>query len=393
MKFSKTISLFSILAILLTSLPVSLVSAGEEVVSERGTTGRNEIHELTGGASVPVTMLEVEGESQSIDPSQIPDGLTSAQWASIQQSIVADQYNFSAENDASTTLGATAYNPSQNWDLAFGAQGLSVTPRGEGEDWVWGLSLSAYGYEGNLTGLKDLSGLDFGQNTLTYQWDSNISEWWINNSAGLEQGFTLQERPASSGGSNLLIVEMEVMGNLTPAQIGGVIHFQDESSETVLIYDKLHVTDAEGKVIPAQFTVDNSQLTIRIIVKDSHAVYPLTIDPWTQTAKLLASDGSEADHFGRSVSISGDTVVVGAHLDDDDGGDSGSAYIFERNHGGEGNWGQSAKLTASDGAESDKFGWSVSVSGDTIVVGAFLDDDNGSDSGSAYIFERDLGGA
>ncbi len=111
-----------------------------------------------------------------------------------------------------------------------------------------------------------------------------------------------------------------------------------------------------------------------------------------QVAKLTAADGAAGDMFGISVSVSGDTAIAGAHQDDDAGHHSGSAYVFERDEGGPGNWGQVAKLTAADGAFSDWFGWSVSVSGTAAIVGAFGDDDAGTESGSAYIFERDEGG-
>jgi len=113
---------------------------------------------------------------------------------------------------------------------------------------------------------------------------------------------------------------------------------------------------------------------------------------WDQVTRLTASDAAAADYFGHSVSVSGDTVVIGAYSDDDAGLSSGSAYIFERDQDGPNNWGEVTKLTASDGAWGDFFGWSVSISGDTVVIGAYHDDDAGSDSGSAYIFERDQGG-
>ena len=116
------------------------------------------------------------------------------------------------------------------------------------------------------------------------------------------------------------------------------------------------------------------------------------IDNWGQVAKLIASDGAEGDWFGWSVAISSDTVVVGAHFDDDNGTASGSAYIFERNAGGDNSWGQVAKLIASDGAEGDKFANQVAISGATVLVGAVWDDDHGHNSGSAYIFERNAGG-
>ena len=111
---------------------------------------------------------------------------------------------------------------------------------------------------------------------------------------------------------------------------------------------------------------------------------------WNEVQKLTASDGAEGDWFGRSVSISGDYAVIGARYDDDNGSFSGSAYVFERD--GAGNWLEVQKLTASDGNPYDKFGLSVSISGDYAVIGAYLDDDNGSSSGSAYVFERDGAG-
>jgi len=106
---------------------------------------------------------------------------------------------------------------------------------------------------------------------------------------------------------------------------------------------------------------------------------------WTQQAKLTASDAAVEDQFGRSVSVSGDTAVVGSSFDDDGGESSGSAYVFTRSGS---TWTQQAKLTASDAAAEDLFGYSVSVSGDTAVVGASFDDDAGESSGSAYVFTR-----
>jgi len=106
---------------------------------------------------------------------------------------------------------------------------------------------------------------------------------------------------------------------------------------------------------------------------------------WMEQAKLSASDGAVLDWFGISVAIMGDTIMVGAYNDDDNGTDSGSLYVFTRTGT---TWTQQAKLTASDGAANDRFGTSVAIDGDTIVVGASGDDDNGSASGSARVFIR-----
>ena len=108
----------------------------------------------------------------------------------------------------------------------------------------------------------------------------------------------------------------------------------------------------------------------------------------TQTAKLTASDGAAGDYFGISVGISSDRVVVGARYNDiGSNADQGSAYIFIKPAEGWTNMTQSAKLTASDGAAQDRFGNSAVIDGDTVVVGAYLNDiGSNADQGSAYVF-------
>ncbi len=113
------------------------------------------------------------------------------------------------------------------------------------------------------------------------------------------------------------------------------------------------------------------------------AAFPAFARTATEAAKLLAGDGVASDEFGWSVSVSGDTAVIGALADDDNDAESGSASVFVRD--GAGNWTPQAKLLAGDGAAFDYFGSSVSVSGDTAVIGAYGDNDNGFHSGSAYI--------
>ncbi|KAA3604311.1 MAG: T9SS C-terminal target domain-containing protein [Calditrichaeota bacterium] len=106
---------------------------------------------------------------------------------------------------------------------------------------------------------------------------------------------------------------------------------------------------------------------------------------WTQQAKLTASDANSNDYFGTYVSISGDYVLIGANGDDDGGGLSGSAYIFKRDGI---SWSEQAKLTANDAASGDSFGESVAISGEYSVIGAPVDDDSFSNSGSVYVFKR-----
>ena len=120
------------------------------------------------------------------------------------------------------------------------------------------------------------------------------------------------------------------------------------------------------------------------------ARYPVVIDPFFQQAKLTASDGAKLDFFGDSVAVTGDTVVVGARLDSlfDDLVHDGSAYVFVKPAGG---WAgvliESAKLTASD---TRGFGYSVAVSGDTVVVGSFPGSFPGPET--VYVFVKPAGG-
>jgi len=110
---------------------------------------------------------------------------------------------------------------------------------------------------------------------------------------------------------------------------------------------------------------------------------------WVEQAQLLASDPVAADAFGVAVALQDGVAVIGAPETDDNGEGSGSAYVFERVGT---TWSQVVKLLPQDGATNDEFGISVSLFGNTALIGADRDDDTGSSSGSAYIYERDLAG-
>lgn len=116
---------------------------------------------------------------------------------------------------------------------------------------------------------------------------------------------------------------------------------------------------------------------------DQGAAYVFTRsgENWTLQEKLTAADGVN-DQFGVSVALSGDTALVGAWVDDVDFVDQGSAYVFTRSGG---DWSQQAKLTANDGAANDYFGFAVALSGDTALVSAIADD---ASRGSAYVYTR-----
>jgi hypothetical protein len=108
---------------------------------------------------------------------------------------------------------------------------------------------------------------------------------------------------------------------------------------------------------------------------------------WTQTAKLKANDAESFDGFGVSVGISGNTAIVGTYLDDNRAHEAGSAYIFERNNAGD--WVQTAKLIASDAGPLSWFAWSVGISGGSAIVGALQGSTWGDRLGKVYMFRQD----
>jgi len=110
-------------------------------------------------------------------------------------------------------------------------------------------------------------------------------------------------------------------------------------------------------------------------------VFQPDVAGWAEQAKLLASDGDDGDVLGGSLALEGDTLVVGANIDD--GG--GSAYVFR---GAGASWTEERKLTASDGAPGESYGYSVGVSNDVAIVGANLHEGVGADSGGAYLYEN-----
>ena len=226
-----------------------------------------------------------------------------------------------------------------------------------------------------------------------------IVEWYQNRKDGLEQGFTLTAPPGKRHEGTPLRVRLTVTGEVRPVLVdsGKALELIGGNGEHWLRYDHLMATDASGRELQARFRADRKQISL--LIDDTEAVYPLRIDPlFTQTKKLTASDAAADDRFGYSVATNGDTLVVGAYGKNWQSGappifvpiSRGAAYIFERNQGGAENWGQVKILTPSDSSASDRFGWSVAINGDTVVVGALVKDSN---TGAAYIFERNQGGA
>jgi hypothetical protein len=321
--------------------------------------------------------------------------------------LVTPAHDAAAPDGAASPLASRApgAKPSpKKGGLQASAQALGGVSRvgGAGQNekpWRWGLRLAGYGY-GTALRSPGPSRREAQDNRVSLRYAGGVTEWYINDKSGLEHGFTFAAPPAKSeGDSGRLRVSLAVEGDLrVGASDPDGVSFVDAAGQPVLSYRKLRAWDARGRALPSRMGLHRGQdAHIVLEVDDRGAAYPLTIDPLiaTQQAQLLAqtrlADGAASDNFGFSVSLSGDgtTALVGAYTDDTAAGfDAGSAYVFTRSGT---SWTPQQKLTAGDGAARDIFGHSVSLSGDgnTALVGAiFGDTAAGTRAGSAYVFTR-----
>jgi hypothetical protein len=347
-----------------------------------------------------VTAIASDGSWKAEPPNS---GLTTADWNSIRAAREAQRHAIIVSD-----RGYRAPNPGQKWATEFDGAGFLTQP--EQGDWRWGLELRSYGFPGHeQTATKARATKAEGQR-LTYERGTDLSEWFVNDRSGLEHGFTLAKRPNGPEKNKApLQFAFSVLGNLRPviASDGSEVWFVNECGVAIVTYNKLEVLDADGKSLPAHFGAAMDGLVLS--VDESTARYPLTVDPIAQQVYVKASNTDAGDHFGSSIAIFGDTVVVGApnessaaigingNQSDNSAANAGAAYVFVRNGS---SWSQQAYLKASNTGAGDFFGIAVAISGDTVVVGAQLEesaatgingnqsDNSASNAGAAYVFVR-----
>ena len=342
--------------------------------------------------------------SRAAAQTESPHGLAADDWTNIRVACETERHRVRASED-----GFEAHNPGQGWRINFDTRGFLVEP--EQSAWSWGLELVSYGFENREQYVGDSACVSAEDGRVAYSWSDGIEEWYVNDTRGFEHGFTVRERPARSDeDDSSLALELRIRGDLTPriqASRRGIA-FVDQHGSAVLNYSGLTVFDANGQTLEAWFEDSINGLSLH--VDESDAQYPLTIDPIAQEAYLKASNTDAFDQFGVSVSISGNTLVVGAthessnavgvngNDNDNSAPFTGAAYVFIRSGT---SWIQQAYLKASNTGVSTLFGNAVAIDGDTLVVAAVGDSSsatgvNGNQSdgglglaGAAFVFVRE----
>jgi hypothetical protein len=203
-----------------------------------------------------------------------------------------------------------------------------------------------------------------------------VTEWFVNQPSGIEQGFTLPARLSAGP----LELTLQTGGDLQAAIDGTDVVFR-HGREPILRYAGLQSRDAQGRALSSRMWLDGR--TLRIQVDDRTARYPVTVDPTVQV-ELIPRHRPGGESYGRSVAVSGGIAVAGAP---NRKSNTGAAYVFVKSKK-TGEWHQRATLTAADGLPGFDFGISVAVDRSTVLVGA-----EGADEGvgAGYVFVRSHG--
>ncbi len=223
-----------------------------------------------------------------------------------------------------------------------------------------------------------------------------LTEFWQPaDGLGLEHGWDIESRPGGAGLLSFhLVLEQAIYWTVDADGRGAEIVGSDGGSWR---YEGLEAWDAVGE--PVEAFLETTADGLALLVDDTGATYPLTVDPTLSDGLALTALNPEANaYFGVSVAGAGDVngdgygdVIVGA----DNDGNTGSAFVYLGTSTGI-DRSTEVRLRASDGSNSDHFGQSVAGAGDVdgdgyddVIVGAWYDDDNGTNAGSAYVY---LGG-
>ena len=253
--------------------------------------------------------------------------------------------------DDKSGTGYLAISHEQNLNAWFAEDGITVRPTVQAEErvqaWQVTFRLKAYGYGSELITpppvvSRHVNGtrIEYGRRSEvgSHKSEPQLTEWYDNRPEGIEQGFTLNERPKRTRAESAdepLRVLLAVSGDLhAELKDGGwVIELVNKTGKGTLSYGQLTAKDADGKQIVARMEASKDGREIALLMDDEAARYPIVIDPVVASLEMkLASSTSELDaRFGTALAIDGDRAVVGAWRDDFSSlADAGAIYVFTR---------------------------------------------------------------
>jgi hypothetical protein len=262
---------------------------------------------------------------------------------------------------AGTPAAVRSANLKNKMEFTISPDQLSVRPMDSTKNWRLGVRLEAIG-RGEALVSAGPGALTRTQNRAEITRNGGeVVEWFVHRKEGLEQGFTLNQRPA--GEATGVTVSLSVEGGLRAlaSQPGDdAIRLADASGQTRVRYAKLVAWDATGRSLSSR--MEGLGDRIHLTVDDAGATYPVTIDPvyLTEEAHLLNDFPTAAtnDLFAHGVCLAGDTAVIGCFSDNDAANGAGSVYVYKRTLGV---WTLSQKLMPADLASGNQFGHSIAL--------------------------------
>jgi len=269
-------------------------------------------------------------------------------------------------------------NPAYALHAEFMADGVRFTH----DEAIWQLAVQQVGYAAHLY-TPQAAAISVDMNRVEYR-RGDLIEWYINGTSGIQQGFTFLSPPEGAAQDDLLTVSLRMDGTVYPQLQGDQLVLVDDAQQMQLSYGGLVAFDANGDYLPVQMTLDGSSLLLQ--VDERGAVYPVTIDPFIQSEIFTNPTAGTDDYFGTTVAASGSTIIIGAPFDNAGGNDSGVAYIYDSTTGS-----LEHTLTNPSPGSGDQFGAAVAISGSTVVIGAPWDNTLNSDSGVVYIYNSATG--
>ncbi|MBI2894492.1 MAG: FG-GAP repeat protein, partial [Deltaproteobacteria bacterium] len=286
--------------------------------------------------------------------------------------------------------------------------GVVLGPR-SGEGWEARLRAGGIGRPGRMTRLEAVAPAEGGCDgtgragatgeclrRIEYRREG-VLEWWRNTDEGLEHGFDVAERPAGRGP---LVVEVVFKGEVAARLHRGAVLFE-RTGENLLAYSRLAATDSEARALDAHIELEGR--TVRLVVRDVGARYPVRIDPLATSPSWTAESNQTDAYFGWSVSTAGDVngdglddVIVGACRYDNGQNNEGRAFVY---HGSAAGLDAAAAWTDESAQASALFGYSVSTAGDVngdgfddVIVGARDYADGENNEGRAFVYHGSAAG-
>ena len=336
-----------------------------------------------------------------------PETLVPDWWGRVQDQLRRSEYFVSWQESTCLPDLARAYHaPNRAQDLRtyFTPDGFRMTRRtGPQPAWEWGLRLAAYGFAG-ATRAPLPAALAADGNRIEYR-RGPLTEWYVNDERGLEQGFTLAAAPAPVGTPGApLVIELAITGGLRPAgcatSAGAAVRelvLRDAGGVPRIRYGQLAALDAAGRALPSRMEIAEDGETVRLAVDAAGAEYPITVDPLS-TYVSWSAEGDQSDcGFGAEVAGAGDVnndgygdVIVGAGGYDIGYTNEGAAFVYLGTPDGPA---LAPHWTGRGLMEGANFGNAVATAGDVdgdgfcdVVVGAPGHDQLADGGGAAFVF-------